>query len=272
MDTSISVTLDTCIVSKVWYFVGFSYRPEPFRLWIESTGSGGYFLGENNDIPVTFQFRRTDGSSKDVLYNQILSGVPGNTSDDCSAMGYQLIASFQINPAQVVYGGTYSGDFILNAKWNHNDGFQDDVTDTPLPFKLQLKIPHIVQISGLKDLVLNKGSKWLGSNDQVCVFSSLPHSNGLVSQYSVQAESENAFNLVMNENAKPVPYTLEWKDGRENNWQTLTTEVLKGQWGSLAQVCPVDSLSGVRVTVATDLSGAAAGIYTDHVMITVRPE
>ncbi len=256
---TITVEFDLCVISSVWWlFEG--WKPEPFWASVEPvSGTTGYTLGDKGEIPVTFSLLKGNDEVP-IEEGQPSSPVAGN--NNCSSTsGYTLKAVMQV-AGQGLYGNTYEGSFRLRLDWSHDN---DSPTAT---YTLTVNVPHVVQISDLKDLTLaEQGNTWEAENDNICIYSSSP--NGNFGKYAVTADSTDGFAL--EGPGGVIPFELFWQDATGNNWTPLAqNDPLTKQKGSLRVGCSDGRRSGVRVEA--DKIALASGVYSDTVVLMVTPE
>ena len=127
---------------------------------------------------------------------------------------------------------------------------------------------EMIQISDLNDIPLGTfdGVNDLIASDDICVYR-----NNAAATYTVTASGSSG-NFEVDNGIDVIPYQVEYDDSSGFVTLTDSTPIAAANADSSLLDCGGTPVATVRITtLATDMSSASPGLYTDTLTLTVAP-
>lgn len=259
----ISTTTDFCVASTQ----GGSGNPVDYEAQLDQFAATTPFelislSGPSEVLPTTVYFQ-ADPTPLEVL----TPGVPTARDKDGvpACTGYNNAhLRFDINVLDLsqAAAGSYRASFTALFRNSNGSGF------TTVNFDVDLIIPEMIRISDLNDIPLGTfdGVNDLIASDDICVYR-----NNLAETYTVSASGSGG-SFEVDNGVDVIPYQVEYDDS--NGFVTLTdsSPTAMANADSALLDCGGTPVATLRITtLATDMTSASSGLYTDTLTLTVAP-
>lgn len=228
--------------------------------------------GRRPSIPVAFKITSVDGKAPQTggtyqLGDKVtLTG--DNRFDQCK--DNELILTATVSRDDILATGTtgtYTGNFSFYSRSAENR----PLGRASMSFTVTLEVLPVIQISGLKDIMLSVNRNIARGSHQFCVFAMGK------SRFRLEASSQvgtdrprGRFNLKNGENY--IEYDLTVSDSNNTQRKYNRNRARAGFKPSTSYLCNAHTAPNITVDITTEpVTGAEAGVYSDTMTFTVSP-
>ncbi len=259
----ISTTIDFCVASTT----GGGGNPTDYQAqldqFIATTPFELISLSDPGEVLPTTVYLQADPTPLETL----TPGVPTARDKDGqpACTGYNnahLRFDITVLDLSQAAAGSYRASFVAAFRNNNGNGIATVNVD------VDLIIPEMIRISDLNDIPLGTfdGVNDLIASDDICVYR-----NSVAATYTMTASGSGG-SFDVDNGIDVIPYQVEYDDSNGFVILTDSAPTVMANADSALLDCGGTPVATLRITtLATDMSGASPGLYTDTLTLTVAP-